>query len=189
LQSNNLKVAILASGGIDSTACIHFYLQNKDTPTAFFIDYNQTAKQREWNAIKRISEFYKLPLKKYKWQGGLKKEAGLTIGRNALFLIGILMEIKDNFNIVALGIHSGTTYTDCSKEFIKNMQSIFDIYTGGSISIGTPFISWSKADIWKYCLDNEIPVAKTYSCELGLKQPCGKCLSCTDLKALYDCKN
>ena len=181
------KVAILTSGGIDSTACIHFYLKNKSNPTAFFIDYNQPSRLKEWNAIKRISEFYKIPLKKYRWLESEKKRSGLILGRNAFFLTSLLMEINYKFNIVALGIHSGTNYIDCTEEFIQEMQNIYDIYTKGVISLGTPFINWCKADIWKYCLDNKIPIEKTYSCELGLKQPCGRCLSCKDLRELYAC--
>jgi 7-cyano-7-deazaguanine synthase len=187
LHINNSKIAILASGGIDSTACIHFYLQNKTNPTAFFIDYNQPSRLKEWNAIKGISEYYKIPLKKYKWSGSDKKGAGLIIGRNAFFLSSVLMEIKYKFDVVALGIHCGTDYVDCTPEFVREMQNIYDIYTGGVINISAPFICWNKADIWKYCLEYKIPIEKTYSCELGLKQPCGKCLSCKDLRKLYAC--
>jgi 7-cyano-7-deazaguanine synthase len=65
------------------------------------------------------------------------------------------------------------------------MQKTFDLYTDGMVNISTPFIDWKKNEIYNYTKKNKIPVHLTYSCELGEKQPCGKCKSCKDLEYLY----
>jgi len=52
-----------------------------------------------------------------------------------------------------------------------------------------PFIRMHKLDIWKYILTEQLPYNLTYSCEKGKLQPCNSCLSCMDLKKLYDLHN
>jgi 7-cyano-7-deazaguanine synthase len=87
--------------------------------------------------------------------------------------------------LIATGIHSGTNYIDCTPNFISSLQRVINIYSGGEIILAAPFLNWNKLDIWNYCKIKNVPYKITYSCEMGLKQPCGKCLSCKDLTKLY----
>ncbi len=83
-----------------------------------------------------------------------------------------------------MGIHSGTPYYDCSKEFVSSVNSILKGYTSGEILLDAPFIDWNKEMIIQYCKDNDVPLDITYSCENGQEPPCGKCLSCLDRRFL-----
>jgi 7-cyano-7-deazaguanine synthase len=105
-------------------------------------------------------------------------------GRNAMLLNIALMglSVKDP-SVVALGIHAGTSYRDCSQEFIQRMQSVFDLYSNGAVQIDTPFVGWAKNQIWELLVSHSYPVQHTYSCEAG-DQPCGFCLSCKDVESL-----
>ena len=105
-------------------------------------------------------------------------------GRNAFLLFSALMKFKARSGIIAIGVHSGTPYFDCSMSFVQSMQSMFDNYTDGRIRVGAPFIEWTKRDIWNYCNDRQVPLQLTYSCEEGHNSPCGQCLSCRDRDAL-----
>lgn len=183
--TNSRYVQVLLSGGIDSSACVAFYLEHGFSVSGAFIDYGQAANLNEAHAAKIISEYYKIPLKQFMCSGFHKKKEGYIRGRNAFFLIAALMELSEKKSIIAMGIHSGTEYIDCSSMFINDMQSIFDSYTNGVIQIGVPFLKWTKNDIWSFCKSRSVPIDLTYSCELGLEQPCGKCLSCHDLEVLY----
>jgi 7-cyano-7-deazaguanine synthase len=178
---------VLLSGGLDSSACVAFYKNLNFSVHGIFIDYGQIAAKRELSAARSISKYYDIPLHQLKWSGLNQKGAGLIVGRNAFLLMAALMELPLSSGILAIGIHAGTNYLDCSKSFVKEMQSLFDLYTGGCIQIGAPFIGCNKKDIWDYCISNDVPVQLTYSCEKGLKQPCGQCLSCKDLEVLYAC--
>ena len=178
-------VLVLLSGGIDSTACVAYYSSQKFLVTGLFIDYGQSAARNENKAAVAVSQHYNIPLEKIFFSGGRKWEAGCIPGRNTFLLSIALMNFKLKSGLVAIGIHSGTDYWDCSKEFIEMMQTCFDRYTDGCISIDAPFLNWKKHEIWKYSIENKAPLEFTYSCELGRKQPCGKCLSCKDLEALY----
>jgi len=59
-MGKNCKSAlILLSGGIDSTACIHYYLDGKFDVKAVFLDYGQKARVRELSSAKKIAKYYR----------------------------------------------------------------------------------------------------------------------------------
>jgi 7-cyano-7-deazaguanine synthase len=182
---NRLSVCVLFSGGIDSTACIHFYKEQGAEVSAVFIDYGQRAAKRELLSAQRISHYYNVAFERFSWMGKRIDKTGLILGRNLFFLTAVLMEVSFRPRIISMGLHAGTEYVDCSVPFTEKMQAILDDYTNGTIQLGVPFIKWHKIDIWNYCRTHSLPLELTYSCELGLDQPCGKCPSCRDLEAIY----
>ncbi len=104
------------------------------------------------------------------------------MGRNAFLLMTGLMEYREQSGLLVIGIHAGTNYLDCTHHFIRLMQSLFDLYCGGTIQIDAPFIEFTKSDIIALCKAYSVPLELTYSCELGEDQPCGGCLSCKDVE-------
>ena len=82
------------------------------------------------------------------------------------------MNFSKKNGIIALGIHHGTVYYDCSEKFLKQTQDIFDEYTERTIKLGAPFLNFNKKEIWDYCQIEKVPyLNSSYSCELGKKQP------------------
>jgi len=47
MRKKESPALILLSGGIDSTACVHYYLDQKFDVKAVFIDYGQKARKNE----------------------------------------------------------------------------------------------------------------------------------------------
>jgi 7-cyano-7-deazaguanine synthase len=182
------NVLVLLSGGMDSSACIEFYLRQKFKVEGLFINYGQISAKKELTASKKIAKHYKILLNKVESKNLSRFSSGEIIGRNAFLLTTALLNFKKKNGIICIGIHDGTSYPDCSKKFIKDMQEIFDIYKNGAIQIGVPFLDFKKIEIGAYCKNHKVPINYTYSCELGNKQPCGKCLSCKDLEIIYDSK-
>lgn len=179
-------VSVLLSGGIDSTACLHFLLHRPGfRPEPLFVDYGQLSATRESQAASAIAKHYDVPLRAISCSGMGTTSAGLIIGRNAFLVFAALMAMGDQAGIIALGVHSGTPYWDCSQDFIRGAQSQLDAYADGRVQLSAPFLAWSKRDIWDYAIAQHIPLQLTYSCELGLDQPCGQCLSCQDLRAMH----
>jgi 7-cyano-7-deazaguanine synthase len=183
-QNQSAKVLVLASGGIDSSACISFYISRGATVEALFIDYGQLSKTNEENAVRNIAAHFQIKLQVIRCQLG-EFGAGLIVGRNGFFLNAALVARGTSCGVIALGIHAGTSYVDCSPSFIGEMQKVFDLQTDGLVQIGTPFLNWEKPQILHYCITNSVPVDLTYSCENGQTQPCNHCLSCKDLKNIY----
>jgi len=177
-------VIILLSGGIDSTACINYYLSQKIKPLGLFINYGQAVAERELNSAEEVSRYYKIKLEKIKISLGRTFKDGEIEGRNALFLFAALTKYSDYAGIIALGIHTGVPYYDTGKRFFIDMQNIFTSYTDGRIKLDAPFLKWDKPMIYQYCLDNHVPIELTYSCEKNGKKPCGQCNSCLDRSKL-----
>ncbi len=181
-------VLILTSGGIDSTACICFYKKLKFNVEGIFFDYGQKSSKKEFNSLKKIAKHYRIKTTKIVVSNTYKYSDGVIPGRNAFLFFLALMNFKKPNGIIASGIHSGTNYYDCSQEFVNTLQTMIDGYTQGTIKLGTPFLKFNKRAIFEYCKMEKVPINLTYSCELGLKQPCGNCATCKDLKAIYDSK-
>lgn len=183
--SKKKHALVLLSGGLDSSACAAFYLTQKFSVQALFVNYGQISAARECSAAAAICAHYGIPLEKLTCSGFSRWKGGYIPGRNAFLLYSALMAFRHATGIIAMGIHAGTSYQDCSERFTHDMQSSFDLYADGRIRIAAPFLRWSKRQILDYSKKHNVPVQLTYSCELGVRQPCGRCLSCKDLKALY----
>jgi 7-cyano-7-deazaguanine synthase len=177
------EVLVLLSGGIDSAACLDFYLDLGRAPCALFVDHGQPAATHEERAARAMASHYGVPIACLKLKGARPKSSGLISGRNAFLMIAALMERPPSVSVIATGIHAGTGYSDCSKDFVARMQALLDVYAEG-VQVAAPFLDWAKPDVIEYCFLRGVPIDLTYSCERGLVPPCGSCLSCMDREAL-----
>lgn len=189
MKPNTKKALVLFSGGIDSTACIQYYKTKGFQVDATFIDFGQLSARREYNAVRRISTFYNIKPRVVHVRHATSFKGGEISLRNIFFVSTALLGLKNYQGLIGLGIHSGTDYADCSPSFVKLTNSILDLYTSGKVILEAPFLNFNKYEILQYCQAGQIPLNLTYSCELGLDQPCGKCLSCKSLKKIYDREN
>lgn len=189
MRSHKKEVMVLFSGGIDSTACIHYYKILNYNVNGLFVNYGQMASDQERIAIKQISDHYSIKTEEIYIETQLLIKNGVTQGRNLLLLSIAVMNYTRSSGLISLGIHSGTVFPDCSKEFVHKFQAILDMYFNGSLIVDCPFIDFSKREIFEFCLTNKVPLKLTYSCELGKIQPCGECSSCIALIKLYEIKN
>lgn len=181
---NHNSVCVLLSGGIDSAACVAFYLARKCHVRAVHIDYGQSAANEEDIASEAIARHFNIERMKLELRGTASKGPGMIYGRNAFLLLTALMESGMAATTYAIGIHSGTEYHDCSQSFLDSIQRTFDIYTDGVVRVGAPFVGWTKRQIWEFCIERTVPTQLTYSCEVGGNPPCGQCLSCRDMEVL-----
>ena len=182
-EQERQEVLVLLSGGIDSAACLDFYLDLGRTPCALFVDYGQLAAQPELRAALAVADYYSVPIMCLRCEGASSKSTGLISGRNAFLVSAALLECPKSVKVIAAGIHSGTDYSDCSGNFVDKMQAVLDVYDEAGMQFAAPFLDWNKAHLIKYCLMRDVPLELTYSCERGFP-PCGKCLSCKDRDGL-----
>jgi 7-cyano-7-deazaguanine synthase len=177
------QAIVLLSGGIDSTACVHYYLQNQFVVTSVYIDYGQAARREELDSAKSISLHYGVTLDIISADLRNNFGAGEISGRNAFLLFTVLLKYQQHNGLISLGIHSGTGYYDCSETFIKDMMNVVAGYSKGKIQIDAPFVNLDKGGVYQYALTNKLPIDLTYSCETG-GVPCQKCNSCLDRRRL-----
>ncbi len=188
-KSNRSKthVILCCSGGIDSTALIHYYLDNGYQVQGIHFDYGQPALQAEINALKTVKKYFDIRVEFAVLRPKLRHSPqGVVYGRNALFVLGSVSHIQHQQALVSLGIHGNSIYYDCSEIFVQQIQGILDGYFDGVVKLDIPFLTFSKRDIVEYCENHKIPLNLTYSCDTGSTEPCGKCLSCKEReRALY----
>lgn len=178
------NILLLFSGGIDSTACIQFYLDLGYQVNPLFIRFGQLSESQELKSAHKICEYYGLNLIELKVETKNTFSTGEILGRNLMFLANALFNLDGN-EVIVLGIHSGTGYYDCSEAFVNSFNKIIYESTNGTARLESPFVNWNKRQIWEYCHLKKIPLELTYSCEKGKETRCGKCATCRDLNILY----
>jgi 7-cyano-7-deazaguanine synthase len=171
------------SGGMDSTALCHLLAQSYAV-SPIFIDYGQPAVTAERLAAHRVAAAFQLPLRELRFTGDIAFGSGEIRGRNLFLLSAALMSLPEDHNLIALGIHAGTSYYDCSEAFIERIDQLIAEYTDRKVSVLAPFLNWLKPDIYSYSKTNSLPISLTYSCESGEEGGCGECNSCLDRRAL-----
>lgn len=175
---------VLLSGGIDSCATVALYRRRSPSVAALFVDYGQAAIDQERLAVERVASHYGISVSTVQCAGLGSLGAGYVRGRNALLLQLALVVAPFEVGQIALGLHAGTPYPDCSPVFVTEMQRVIDVYCEGKIRVVTPFIDQDKPGIVAFCRQQAVPLGLTYSCERGTVPTCGQCASCLDRKAL-----
>jgi 7-cyano-7-deazaguanine synthase len=177
---------VLISGGVDSYACAHFMLTQRMTITGLYVDYGQQARECENASARQICKTLGIPLHFVQVRSDTSFGAGEILGRN-LFLIAVaLLNSKEPPTAIAMGLHSGSSYYDCSETFLNRIDTLVNEHTGGKTSLFVPFRSWTKRQVYEYALAEGLSLALSYSCEGPGPEPCGECLSCLDRKQLLD---
>lgn len=180
-----MKMAdVLVSGGIDSAALMAFYLRQNFDLRALFVDFGQPASKQELNAARSLCKHYGVPLSILTAKCDTTFSPGEIPGRNAFLVFAAMLVCQGRPGLIAIGIHEGPPYYDCSEGFLNAVQAIVDGYAAGRIRIAAPFLKWNKLMVWEFCKESELPVDLTYSCEKGGSTPCRICPSCKDREAL-----
>jgi 7-cyano-7-deazaguanine synthase len=151
--------------------------------SSLFVDYGQIANKYEEDSSINISRYFDIKLKVVRVNSNLNFEQGEIFGRNGFLLFTGLM-FGGAFDLLAIGLHSGSPYYDCSLQFFHQISNIVDESSNGLKGIIAPFLTWSKNEIITYAINNELPLNLTYSCEYGAFPPCNNCLSCIDRRIL-----
>jgi 7-cyano-7-deazaguanine synthase len=185
MRKNN-NVLVLFSGGIDSTALLKYYHSKNYQVSALFFDYGQPSKEKENQVVQEICRYFEIDLIEAKMGFSLNNNNGEFVGRNALFITAALSFLPSNYSKIALGIHFGTPYYDCSQTFVDDYQRIIDGYFNGTVLLDVPFLQFTKEQIIDYCIKKSVPISLTYSCEEGHKGNCGRCLSCKDRRSFLN---
>lgn len=181
------EVLVLLSGGIDSAACLDFFVHEGRPTTCLFIDYGQAGATHERAAARAIARHYAAPLRQVTLRGAWRKGEGLIPARNLFLLVLAALERTRLVRSVVLGVHAGSHYWDCSADFVSQAESLIGACCQRPFTVIAPFLTWTKAEILQYCEDQHVPINLSYSCERGLEPPCGVCLSCRDRSALDAC--
>ena len=192
-----MKLVSLVSGGIDSTLMSVLAQEQGFELFPLYINYGQLSYKYEWEACLYNHIKHKLPTPKKIQLNGFGKliRSGLTYkkmrikedaflpGRNSLFLlIASSYAYQTGCENIAIGLLDDKykIFPDQSKEFIKTAESFISMEMGYEIKILAPLMKFNKAEVIELAKTRKIK--KTYSCHSGNLIPCGKCISCLEIK-------
>jgi 7-cyano-7-deazaguanine synthase len=182
-----MNALVLLSGGVDSSCCVAFYRLLGYEVKGVFVDFGQPVNHTEEQSAKAIADHYGISLDIIRCSGPSAEFHGEISGRNAFLVFAALLYVPQLTGLLALGIHAGTAYYDCSEHFAKHLNDILSGYRGGEAVLATPFLKWTKQEIYDFSIDHRVPIPLTWSCEVGPSKPCGRCLSCRDREHLNVC--
>ena len=114
--------------------------------------------------------------------------------RNAIMMtIAYGLAASQQVEQVALAVHGGDhfIYADCRPDFINAFAAMQKLALEGvaDISLYTPFLHKTKADIVSEGAKQGVPFAQTWSCYKGLVQHCGRCGTCVERREAFHLAN
>ncbi|MET4129222.1 7-cyano-7-deazaguanine synthase QueC [Roseovarius sp. MBR-6] len=110
--------------------------------------------------------------------------------RNAIMLaVAFGMAAAQKADAVAAAVHGGDhfIYPDCRPGFIAAFQAMQDAALEGyaEVTLWTPYVTGSKADIVRDGARLGVPFAETWSCYKGGLRHCGRCGTCVERREAF----
>ena len=198
------KSIILLSGGLDSTVLLGVYNDKYGIDLALTFNYGQKTADKEINASAKICEYYGIKHKiiDLDWLKDIT-HSNLVSGtdsnnktediqslwvpnRNGLFLnIAGCFADSYGYNYILFGANKdeGVDFPDNTENFRERITQTFEYSTLKKPIVAAPLINYTKDDIVKIALENNVPLEFIRSCYYSVSdKQCGKCVSCTHLK-------
>lgn len=203
LRATEGKAVVIFSGGIDSTVLVYDVkgLGYEACPITFY--YGQKhAKELEMahKTCERLGLKYKLvdveslgkiapsaltreeEIPKAQYDEESMKQT-VVPNRNMVFLsLATAYAIGIGASWVFFGAHGGdhALYPDCRPTFVKAMEQAISLCDYSIVSLKTPYLYYTKADILRLGVELEVDYSLTWSCYEGGKLACGKCGTCRE---------
>lgn len=200
------RAVILLSGGLDSATTLYYARHRGYKVHALIFDYGQRHKREVKSALK-IARSVKCPYQVVKidlpWKGSALLDKKIKVPRNRrLDASDIPSTYVPARNIIFLSFAASyaeavgaqkifiganavdySGYPDCRPDFFKAFGKVLEQglktgVEGRTISVETPLVRMTKAQIVRLGLKLKVPYALTWSCYSGLKRMCGQCDSC-----------
>lgn len=204
-----MKVALLFSGGLDSTTLLYELLEEGHQVLPVSIHYGQRH-WKELNASAFILQGLNIaPIRIELDVGRLLKGSSQTDksvnvpeghyadesmkttvvpNRNMMMLsIAGAIGIANDCSAVAYACHAGdhAIYPDCRPEFVNVMAEAFKLCHFDPVQLLTPYLLLKKSDIVRIGSEISVPYQLTWSCYKGGSYHCGKCGTCVERREAF----
>lgn len=211
----NDKAVIILSGGMDSATVLGKVVAEYGASNVFALNFDYGSKHNaaERACARQLATYYglsdgryhgvDLPFIKDLFRSKLLQGQGDIphghyadeIMRDTVvpFRNGIMLSIAVGYaesvgaRAVYIGNHAGDhpIYPDCRPEFVTAMDAAAKGGTYAHVSVESPFVALTKAEIVNVGAELGVPYALTYSCYEGGPIHCGKCGTCVERKEAF----
>ncbi len=198
-----MKPAVaLLSGGLDSTVTLGVAMREGFDPLAVSFDYGQRH-SAELRAARAVAEAYGvpqrvLPLRELFRGSALTGDAAVPLdrsdeeighgvpvtyvpARNLVFLslaLAIAEPLGAGDLFIGVNALDYSGYPDCRPEFIDAFAEAARLGTQSGVTVHTPLVHLTKADIVRLGVAVGAPLHLTLSCYQGTVPACGRCDAC-----------
>lgn len=182
-----MKVALLLSGGMDSTVLLAELLHYGHEVTCLGVHYGQRH-ARELVQASAVAKHMGVPFTYVSLPGlgellpsGLTRDGGGNVvpNRNAVLVnVAVGYAVGRRLDAVAVGVNAddATEFYDCHPTFL---DALGVVARANGVDLLRPFVRWSKARVAKHGVALGAPLHLSRSCYLNGEQPCGCCNACT----------
>ena len=206
-----MKTLVICSRGLDSVTLAHKVAAERTLTRLVSFDYGQRHKTEldsaqscavrlgvphdivDISAVGRLLTGSALTSGEPVPEGHYAKDTmRITVvpNRNAIMLaIAFGIAAAEQADAVAAAVHGGDhfIYPDCRPDFVEAFETMQRHALDGlaDITLYTPFVRLSKADIVREGARLEIPFAETWSCYQGGERHCGRCGTCVERREAF----
>ena len=206
-STNERRLAVcLVSGGMDSCVTGAIANQENDELAFLHVSYGQRTEQREREAFESLADHFNVGLRLVVSFDHLARIGGSSLTDNSIpvtvadltaraipssyvpfrnaHLLATAVSwgevIQANAIYIGAVAEDSSGYPDCRPEFFAAFEKTIETGTKPEtkISIKTPIIHLSKAEIVKKGLELNAPLHLTWSCYRNEELACGTCDSC-----------
>tara|TARA_R110000868_G_scaffold165328_6_gene398539 strand:- start:115917 stop:116666 length:750 start_codon:yes stop_codon:yes gene_type:complete len=202
-----MKTIVVCSGGLDSVTLAYKVAREHSLHSLISFDYGQRHKKELDYAARAASDLgVKHHVVDLTSVGALLGGSSLTSddidvpdghyaeetmritvvpNRNAImFAVAFGAAAAAGVDAVAAAVHGGDhfIYPDCRPDFITSFQTMQNHALEGvrDVTLYTPFVNVSKADIALEAGRLAVPIDRTWSCYKGHETHCGRCGTCVE---------
>ena len=206
-----MKTLVVCSGGLDSVSLAHLAAETQSLTRLVSFDYGQRHRKElafaEAAAMRLGVPHHLIDLRAI---GAALTGSALTDNidvpdghyaeetmkitvvpnRNAIMLtIAYGIAAANGDEAVATAVHGGDhfIYPDCRPAFVEAFDQMQRAALDGysDVSLWTPYLHRTKADIVKSGAEHGAPFAETWSCYKGGETHCGRCGTCVERREAF----
>lgn len=193
-------VLLLASGGLDSTTVAYWLRERGATVLPIFFDYGQHCVETEWATLRDvlpndavhpprridISAIFQGSRSRLISEPDLWTESVEPLDlyipyRTLLFFSSgaAIAQTLGLFEVYSGFINSShAKELDCSADFLNNLDALAE--NVGAVRFRMPFREKTKTDVVEIAKLLNVPIGRTFSCQVFSDIPCGACPNCVE---------
>jgi len=197
----------LVSGGLDSVVSLSRAIDERDVRLVLFFDYGQRARDAERTSSMSAATYYGLPFADVdlRWLESLSprgmrrsaaEEGDLTTldevwipNRNGVF-INTAAAYAERYGcetiVTGFNREEAEEFPDNSRDFVERVNAALALSTRNGVRVESFTIDLDKRAVIRLGMELKSPLSIVWSCYRSGERMCGRCASCTRLRAALD---